>query len=88
MSESGILAMDMDEGSEMRTDALAQGAVAVQQFEMEKDIAKHMKGFFDAKYSPGWHCIVGKSFNAAASYEARRYAFFQVGPMTILLFQS
>ena len=29
---------------------------------MEKDIAKHVKKEFDAKYTPTWHCIVGKSF--------------------------
>lgn len=72
----------------MRSDAWAQANLAVQKFETEKDIAKHIKAFFDGKYSPGWQCVVGKSFNTAATYEARTYAFFQVGPMAILLFKA
>ncbi|CAD7937573.1 unnamed protein product [Amoebophrya sp. A25] len=87
MSET-MLTCDMDESSEMRQDAIAQGSLAVQKFETEKDIAKHVKNFFDAKYAPGWHCICGKSFNCAATFEAKTYAFYQIGPMMILLFKS
>eukprot|EP00392_Amoebophrya_sp_AT5.2_P001268 g1270.t1 len=87
MSET-MLTCDMEEGSEMRQDAISQGSLAVQKFETEKDIAKHIKNFFDAKYAPGWHCIVGKSFNCAATFEAKTYAFFQIGPMMILVFKS
>ena len=35
----------MDEGSEMRQDALAQGSLACQKYETEKDIAKHVRVF-------------------------------------------
>ena len=69
MAEGNAITIDMDENSEMRSDAWAQANLAVQKFETEKDIAKYIKNFFDGKYSPGWHCIVGKSFNCAAMYE-------------------
>jgi len=87
MTEGGMIVSDMDENTEMRTDAFHQANLAMQKFETEKDIAKHVKDFFDMKYAPGWHCVVGKSFNAATTYEAKTYAFFQLGPMAILLFK-
>ena len=33
---------DMDENSEMRSDAFAQANLAMQKYETEKDIAKHV----------------------------------------------
>jgi dynein light chain LC8-type len=35
---------------------------ASEKFILEKDIAKYVKKEFDAKYTPTWHCVVGKSF--------------------------
>ena len=37
--------------------------------ENEKDISRHIKAFFDGKYGPNWHCIVGKGFATHATYE-------------------
>ena len=34
---------------------------ALDQFNIEKDIAAHIKKEFDKKYNPTWHCIVGTS---------------------------
>ena len=31
----------------------------------EAIIAEHVKNYFDKKYAPNWHCVVGKHF---ASY--------------------
>ena len=47
-----------------------------------------IKNFFDGKYTPGWHCVVGKSFNCSATYEAKTYIFFQVGPMAVEKIQN
>jgi dynein light chain LC8-type len=46
MTEGGILTSDMEENGEMRTDAFAQANIAMQKFESEKDIAKHVRGSF------------------------------------------
>merc|ERR1712182_44673 len=62
MSEDKIRFTDMHDPSEMRSDALAQAQLAVQKFAEEKEIARHLKTHFDAKFSPNWHCVVGKSF--------------------------
>lgn len=34
----------------------------------EKDIAEHVKAVFDSKYSPNWHCVVGKHFASYVTY--------------------
>ena len=39
--------------SEMKSDALSQASFAVQKYAEEKEIAKHMKQFFDAKSPRG-----------------------------------
>lgn len=36
--------------------------------ETEKDIAEHVKAFFDSKYAPNWHCVVGKNFASVVTY--------------------
>eukprot|EP00451_Oxyrrhis_marina_P003733 CAMPEP_0204273810 /NCGR_PEP_ID=MMETSP0468-20130131/24376_1 /ASSEMBLY_ACC=CAM_ASM_000383 /TAXON_ID=2969 /ORGANISM="Oxyrrhis marina" /LENGTH=88 /DNA_ID=CAMNT_0051249921 /DNA_START=64 /DNA_END=330 /DNA_ORIENTATION=- len=78
---------DMDDPSEMRQDAIAQATLAAQKHESEKEIAKHVKNFFDAKYSPNWHCIVGKNFATYATYESKTYIFFEVPPLFVLLYK-
>ena len=35
---------------------------AIEKYTVEKDIAAYIKKEFDQKYSPTWHCIVGRNF--------------------------
>lgn len=35
---------------------------ALEVHDVEKDIASFIKKYFDGKYDPTWHCIVGQSF--------------------------
>ena len=37
---------------------------ALEKFNVEKDMAAFIKKEFDKKYSPTWHCIVGRNFGA------------------------
>ncbi len=87
MPEISKVSSDMDEPSEMRNDALAQGAQAVAKFATEKEAATAIKAFFDAKYAPNWHCVVGKSFAAHMSYENKTFIFFYVGQVGVLLYK-
>ena len=66
---------------------LAQAAIAVQKFQTEMDVSKAMKTFFDSKYGPNWHCVVGKHFAHYGSYEANTYIFFHVGQIALLLYR-
>ena len=86
-AEDRIRYTDMHDPSEMKSDALSQASFAVQKYAEEKEIAKHMKQFFDAKYSPNWHCVVGKSFANFCTYEAKHHIFFEVPPLFILLYK-
>ena len=37
---------------------------ALEAHDIEKDIAAYIKKYFDGRYEPTWHCIVGQSFGA------------------------
>ena len=41
---------------------LAPFPQALEKFNVEKDMAAFIKKEFDKKYSPTWHCIVGRNF--------------------------
>ena len=45
---------------EMQQDAVSFVEVAVDKYQIEKDIAYYIKKEFEKKYSPPWHVIVGK----------------------------
>ncbi|CAE7937916.1 Dynll1, partial [Symbiodinium sp. KB8] len=65
----------------------SQASTAMGKFENEKDISRHIKAFFDGKYGPNWHCIVGKGFATHATYEAKTSMFFYLPPLAILLYK-
>ena len=71
----------------MRDEAIKEASVAAEKEASEKDISRAVKNYFDNKYSPCWHCIVGKNFNAYVSYEAKHYIFFYVKQVAILLYK-
>jgi dynein light chain LC8-type len=89
---------DMDDNSEQKTDAvsflfdsfvfkIAQSLFAVGKFQTEKEMSKHMKTFFDKKFQPNWHCVVGKNFATQMSYENKTFIFFYVGQTAFLLYK-
>jgi dynein light chain LC8-type len=53
----------------------------------EAQISDIIKRKFDMKYSPTWHCIVGKNFTSSVSYENKTYFFFYLGQLAILLYK-
>ncbi|KAF4662023.1 hypothetical protein FOL47_006427 [Perkinsus chesapeaki] len=83
MPEGKNIVSDMDENSEMRTDAIAQASIAIQKYETEYEMAKHIKAFFDGKYNPNWMCVVGKDFASFGTYETKTYLFFYVGQIAV-----
>ena len=40
-------------------------------FSLEKDVAGYIKNAFDSRYSPTWHCIVGRNFGGRALRRAQ-----------------
>mmetsp|Transcript_40909 Transcript_40909/g.41785 ORF Transcript_40909/g.41785 Transcript_40909/m.41785 type:complete len:99 (-) Transcript_40909:22-318(-) len=82
---------DMDDHGvhgEMRNDAMNIAAVALEANPEEKDISRHIKTYFDQKYGPTWHCIVGSDFRAFVTHEAKHFIFFYIGKTAICLYKA
>lgn len=45
---------------EKQQDAISLAAAALSKYDLEKDVAMHIKKEFDRKYDTTWHCVVGK----------------------------
>ena len=48
----------------------------------------HHSQEFDKKYTPTWHCIVGRNFGSYVTHETRHFIYFYLGQVAILLFKS
>ena len=81
-----IKAADMTE--DLQQDAVDTAIQALEKFTIEKEIAAYIKKEFDKRYSPSWHCIVGRNYGSFVTYEARYYVYYQLGEIAILLFKS
>ena len=57
-------------------------------YDIEKDIAAYIKKDFDKRYSPYWHCIVGRNFGSNVSHEEKHFIYFYLGQVAVLLFKS
>ncbi|KAL3648668.1 hypothetical protein CASFOL_005071 [Castilleja foliolosa] len=55
-----IKSADMKE--DVQKEAIDIAVAAFENYNVEKDVAEHIKKVFDKKYGPTWHCIVGKNF--------------------------
>ena len=95
MSSTGVgtnkIICDMDDHGvhgEMKNDALNVAAAAIEANQEEKDISRHIKTYFDHKYGPTWHCIVGSDFRAFVTYESKQFIFFYIGKLAICLYKT
>merc|ERR1711868_167246 len=77
---------DMPE--DMQSDAIDVANQAQERHNIEKDIAAFIKKEFDKKYSPTWHCIVGRSYGSYVTHETKHFIYFYTGQLAILLFKS
>ncbi|XP_028634522.1 dynein light chain 1, cytoplasmic-like [Grammomys surdaster] len=73
---------------EMQQDSVECATQALEKYNIEKDIAAHIKKEFDKKYNPTWHCIVGRNFGSYVTHETKHFIYFYLGQVTILLFKS
>lgn len=62
MGERKAVVKNADMSNDMQEDAVHTAASAMDKYQVEKDVAAFVKKEFDRKYSPTWHCVVGKSF--------------------------
>ena len=72
----------------MTKEALAEAEKALENCSVERDIAAHMKKYFDNKHNMSWQCIVGSKFGINITYQEYCYIYFTIGPVSILLFKA
>lgn len=52
----------------MQGEAIEVAQEAMQKYNIEKDIAQHIKKTFDDRKGPTWHCIVGRNFGSFVTH--------------------
>ncbi|CAH8464737.1 unnamed protein product [Schistosoma turkestanicum] len=77
-----------DMPDEMQQYAVDIAAQALGEYNIEKDIASFIKKEFDKKYSPTWHCIVGKNFGSYVTHETNHFIYFYLQNVAVQLFKS
>ena len=73
---------------DMQQDSIDIATQAMEKYSIEKDIAAYIKKEFDKKYSPTWHCVVGRNFGSYVTHETKHFIYFYLGQVAILLFKS
>jgi dynein light chain LC8-type len=64
MADKKVQIKNADMNEDEQQDAIECATQALEKFSIEKEIAAYIKKEFDRKYSPTWHCIVGKSYGS------------------------
>ena len=74
---------------EMQQNAIDCVNVALEKFNIEKDIAAYVKKEFDKKYNPTWYCVVGRCFGGTyVPHETEHHIYFYMGQLLVMLFKS
>ncbi len=87
MTERSVTWVVCEMDQDMKNDVEQQVNRAIDSKETEKEISEYLKSFFDKKYSPNWHCVVGKHFASFVTYTSKHYIFFYIGQLAILLYK-
>ena len=83
-----VVSTDMIITSEMIKDAENKAKELLNHNEINlAQICKLIKSYFDYKYKPHWHCIIGTNFYTTFSHEENTFIFINVGDIGILLFK-
>ena len=72
----------------MQQDSVECATRALEKYNTEKDIVAHIKKEFDKKYSPTWHCTLGRNFGSYVTHETEHFIYFYLDRVAILLFKS
>ena len=61
---------NVDMTEEMQQEAVEIASVALEKYNIEKDIAAQIKKEFDKRHGPTWHVVVGKNFGSYVTHGA------------------
>jgi len=53
----------------------------------EHAAAAQMKKYFDKKYGPTWHAVVGRHFGSLVTHESKHFIYFYLDSVAVLLFK-
>ncbi|XP_019573952.1 dynein light chain 1, cytoplasmic [Rhinolophus sinicus] len=88
MCDQKVGIKNVDASEEMQQDLVECALQALEKYNIEKDIAAHIKKEFHKKYNPIWHCIMGRDFGSYVTHETTPFIYFYMGQVAILLFRS
>nr|XP_045734388.1 dynein light chain 1, cytoplasmic-like [Mirounga angustirostris] len=73
---------------EMQQDSVECATQTLEKYNIEKNLATHIKKEFNREYNPAWYCIVGRNFGVNVTHETKQFIYFYLGQVTILRFKS
>ncbi|CAH8476333.1 unnamed protein product [Schistosoma rodhaini] len=88
MSERKAVIKNADMERTVQDDAVYVASAAMDKYDIEKDVAAYIKKEFDRKYTPNWHCVVGKHFGSYVTHETNNFIYFYLDDRAVLLFKS
>ena len=77
LNKPQIINADMME--EMQKEAIEVTIAALKKFNIEKEVATHIRKYFEDKYNPTWHVIVGRNFGSCVTHETKNFIYFTLG---------
>ena len=85
MSERKVVIKNADMSEDMQQDAMEVASNALDNYSGEQETADFMKKQFELKYSPIWHCTVGRDFGDYKPLTAEHFIYFYIGQVAVLL---
>lgn len=73
---------------ELRDEIFGISVQAVEQFQLEREVAAYIKKELDSKHGQTWHVIVGKNFGSYVTHEKGHFIYFYIGPLAFLVFKT
>lgn len=86
VAQATIKIVDMPK--DMENFAIICAQEGIEKYNTEKDIASHIKKEFDRKFTPTWHCFVGRNFGSFVTHETHHYIYFYLGQIGVMVFKS
>jgi dynein light chain LC8-type len=59
---------NVDMSEEMQQECVDVASLALEKYNIEKDIAAQIKKEFDRRHGPTWHVVVGKNFGSYVTH--------------------
>lgn len=61
---------------------------ALDKFQIEKDMATHVKKKCDEQFGGTWHVVIGKNFGCSITHHTKYVLFFKIDLMHVIIFKS